>query len=77
MEKRVVYKSKWLAPESIDHSSPMRKVINVYQNDHGYVEELECGHDVQILECYLPAKKRRCKQCGALVNMIVEETDKS
>lgn len=49
-----------------DHSSPLKKVVNTYQDINGnVVEVLECGHEIVIKEdWWTTAKKRRCKDCG-------------
>jgi hypothetical protein len=43
--------------------APFRKVVGIIQVNGGYVEELECGHELFIREEWSGAKKRRCKNC--------------
>ncbi len=47
-----------------DTKSPMRKILNVWQTEGGYMEALECGHEVFVKEEWKPTKKRRCKECA-------------
>ena len=47
-----------------DDKSPFRKVVDTVQVNGGYIEELDCGHELFIKEGWSIAKKRRCKNCG-------------